>query len=211
MKSILSSSLLLISLMLHATPSWAYLSVGESGEIQKVGSYQIGVEPQILGNEGGGVNIGTFLDIPLQDDVSTRFSLGAGKIDFHAGAAVKWIPFPDIDQQPAMGLKAAAWYARQSNLNVWTFQVAPLFSKKFDSEVGLFTPYAAIPVNFSSSTEKSVTGTQFAVGSELYAKDVTNMHFSAELALNLKDSYSFISGSVVFPFDTEKGFQFRGR
>ncbi len=210
MKFPLFSQLLVIGLVLSATPSWAYLSVGESGEIQKAGSNQFGIEPQILGNEGGGVNIGAFLDMPIQDDISARFSLGAGKIDFHAGAAVKWIPFPDVDQQPAMGLKAAAWYARQSSINVWTFQLAPLFSKKFDSEVGLFIPYAAIPVNFVTSTEKSVTGTQFAVGSELYAKDVTNMHFSAELALNLKDSYSFISGSVVFPFDSEKGFHFRG-
>ncbi len=202
--------LLLITLLIHSTPAWAYLSVGESGEIQKVGSNQFGIEPQILGNEGGGVNIGAFLDMPLREDVSTRFSLGAGKIDFHAGAAVKWIPFPDIDQQPAMGLKAAAWYARQSSINVWTFQIAPLFSKKFDSDAGLFIPYAAIPVNFVTSTEKSVTGTQFTLGTEFYPKDVTTMHFSSEIALNLKDSYSFISGSVVLPFDTEKGFQFRG-
>ena len=201
---------LVIGLMTATTPAWAYLSIGESGEIQKVGSSQFGIEPQVLANEGGGVNIGAFLDLPVRDDVSTRFSLGAGKIDFHAGAAAKWIPFPDVDQQPAMGIKAAAWYARQGSINVWTFQIAPLFSKKFDSNSGLFIPYAAIPVNFVTSTEKSVTGTQFAVGTELYAKDLNTMHFSAEVALNLKDSYSFISGSVVLPFDTEKGFLFRG-
>ena len=202
--------LLLMTLMIQSTPALAYLSVGESGEIQKVGYNQFGIEPQILGNEGGGLNIGAFLDMPVRDDVSTRFSLGAGKIDFHAGAAVKWIPFPDIDQQPAIGLKVAAWYARQGSINVWTFQLAPLFSKKFDSDAGLFIPYAAIPINFVTSSDKSVTGTQFALGTEFYAKDITTMHFSSELALNLKDSYSFISGSVVFPFDSEKGFQFRG-
>lgn len=207
---IIFAQLLLVAMMMKSTPALAYLSVGESGEIQKVGYNQFGVEPQILGNEGGGLNIGAFLDMPVREDVSTRFSLGAGKIDFHAGAAVKWIPFPDIDQQPAIGLKAAAWYARQGTINVWTFQLAPLFSKKFDSDAGLFIPYATIPVNFVTSSEKSVTGTQFAVGTEFYSKDVTSMHFSSEIALNLKDSYSFISGSVVFPFDTEKGFQFRG-
>ncbi len=204
-------NLILISLLLGNAPSWAYLSVGESGEIQKVGSNQFGLEPQILGNEGSGVNIGAFLDMPIREEVSTRFSLGAGKIDFHAGAAVKWIPFPDVDQQPAIGLKTAAWYARQSSLNVWTIQVAPLFSKRVNTDAGLFIPYAAIPFNFVSSTDRSATGSQFAIGSELYAKDLTNMHFSAELALNLKDSYSFLSGTVVFPFDSEKGFQFRGQ
>ena len=210
MKNILTTSFL-VCLLFNATPAWAYLSIGESGEIQPVGSNQFGVEPQILGNEGGGVNIGTFLDVPWRDDLSSRFSLGVGKIDFHAGAALKWMPFPDVDQQPAMGIKVAGWYARQSSLNVWTFQIAPLFSKKYQADAGLFIPYVAVPVSFVSSTDKSVTGTQFAIGSELYAKDVQNMHFSAELALNLKDSYSFISGTVVFPFDTEKGFQFRGR
>ena len=204
-------NLIVISLLMASTPTWAYLSVGESGEIQKIGSNQFGLEPQILGNEGGGLNIGAFLDIPLRDEVSTRFSLGAGKIDFHAGAAVKWIPFPDVDQQPAIGVKTAAWYARQGGLNVWTFQLVPLFSKRVETDAGLFIPYAAIPINFVSSTEKSATGSQFAIGSELYAKDQTTIHFSAELALNLKDSYSFISGTVVFPFDSEKGFQFRGQ
>lgn len=90
---IIFAQLLLVAMMMKSTTALAYLSVGESGEIQKVGYNQFGIEPQILGNEGGGLNIGAFLDMPVREDVSTRFSLGAGKIDFHAGAAVKWSRF----------------------------------------------------------------------------------------------------------------------
>jgi hypothetical protein len=204
--------LLIFSLcILAANSGWAYLSMGESGEILPQGTNLFGFEPQVLINEGGGINAGTFLDMPWRDDLSSRFSLGAGKIDFHLGAALKYVPFPDVDKQPAIGVKVAAWYARQGSLNTWTFQVAPLFSKKFMIDAGTVVPYAAIPFNFASSTDANTSGTEFTVGSEFHPKDSSGVFYSAEMSLNLKDSYSFVSGTVAFPFDSEKGFRSRGQ
>lgn len=201
--------ILLPLLLIFASKSWAYLSISGSGEMPTAGSYILGFEPQILMNEGGGINVGGFLDQPLAESLSARYSLGVGKIDFHLGTGIKWIPFPDVDRQPAMGLKATAWYARQKDMNVWTMQVAPMASKKYDMDFGVLIPYAAVPINFVSSSEKNVTGTQFVIGSDLRYNNMEHMFFSAEVAINLKDSYSFISGTVSFPFDAEHGFKGR--
>lgn len=194
----------LVSLV-FATNSYAYLSVLESGEILSKEEHRLGVEPQILLNEGGGINIGTYLDMPLTDALSSRYHLGVGKIDFHAGASLKWIPFPDIDRQPAMGGRLSAWYARTANENVITVQIAPLFSKKVQLEWAQLAPFLAIPVNVVNGKERNYTGTQFVMGSEAVFNAQPNFTYAAEVAINLKDSYSYISGSIAFPFDEKSG------
>ncbi len=190
--------------------SWAYLGIHGSAEIPKLGSYVMGGYGQLMLNEGGGAQFGANLEMPFTEDLSTQFSLGIGKIDFNLGAGFKWVPIPDFNNQPAMGFKVSTWYARTEETNVWTIQIAPMFSKKINTEAGLLIPYAAIPINVVMQKDNNHTGTQFTIGSELHTKKVEGMYFSAEATVNLKDSASYVSGSVSFPFDSEKGFS-RGK
>jgi hypothetical protein len=197
---------LFLPFLLLAEPAMAYLSVGGAAEIPKEGTYLMGGSAQALINEGGGLMAGGFLEIPHSEDFSSRYYLGVGKIDYHMSAGIKWVPIPDINNQPAMGVKISGWYARTADLNVTTVQIAPLFSKRFKTESGIFTPYASVPVNITNTKDRSYTGTQFTMGSEFHHPDLGEMFFGAELALNLKDSYSFIGATVSVPFDGEKGF-----
>lgn len=192
------------------TTSWAhagYLSILESGEILPENQYQFGVAPQLIVSEGGGGEIGAFVDAPLGDALSFRGMAGVGKIDFYAGGSAKYIPFPDIDNQPAIGVRGAAWYARVNSQNVTTIQVAPLVSRRFDLERGQVIPYAAVPFNITSNKDRNFTSTQFVIGSEWRNPDWPLMILSGELALNLSDSYSALNFGLAFPFDGKRGFR----
>ncbi len=203
------SSLLIIIAVLFQSPAFAnYLTIGESGEVIGQGQNRIGASPQFFTNNGGGMNVGAFMDMGWSDSMSSRFSLGLGKIDFNLGASFKYIPFPDVDQQPAIGIKTSLFYARVSSENITTLQIAPMISRKVDSDIGLFVPYAAVALNSNSGPSNS-TGTQFVLGSELKHKDAEKFLFAAEVSFNLKDSYSSLAGFISIPFDSSKGLKRR--
>lgn len=194
-------------LMTTSLAQAGYLSILESGEILPDSQYQFGVAPQLILNEGGGGEIGAYVDAPYGDSLSFRGSAGVGKVDFYAGGTVKYIPFPDIDNQPAIGLKGGAWYARINSQNVTTIQVAPLVSRRLDMEKGQVIPYVSIPFNITSNKDRNFTSTQFVVGSEWRNPDWPQMMLTGELALNLSDSYSALNFGLSFPFDGKRGFR----
>ncbi|MNS56561.1 hypothetical protein D3C72_894230 [compost metagenome] len=198
----------LVSLLIALSPmvAKAYLSIAESGEVLPRDKYQIGLEPQFLTNRGGGFNANVFFDAPINDATSARVSLGGGEIDFNAFASVKYIPFPDVDNQPAIGIRGGVGIAREDSENWLVAQAAPLISKKFDTEIGMTVPYIAIPFNFLNTKEENYTGSNIVFGSELHYNEAPNVKFGAEVGAELNKSYSYISIFASFPFDSSKGF-----
>lgn len=184
----------------------SYLSLGESGEILPEGSFQVGAAPQFLTNNDGGFNIGAFLDAAWTDSLSSRFILGAGEVDFYVSGSAKYIPFPDVDKQPAMGLKLSLWYAREGSENINTIHLAPMVSKKYQNDYGLFVPYAAYGISNYSIDGDSKTGDQFFIGSDWKTPDLENVNMTFEGAFSLKDSTSSLSFFISVPFDDKKGF-----
>jgi hypothetical protein len=184
-----------------------YLAIHESGEILPDNGYQFGLAPQLLLNNGGGGNFDAFIDAPLNESSSFRVQTGVGKVDFHLSAGIKYIPFPDVDQQPAIGAKVSAWYARVSSENIMTVQIAPLISRRFNSEHEVFVPYIALPININNGKDRNWTGTQFVIGSEWRNPEFPNILTGAELSMSLNDSYSSLSAFLAFPFDGQRGFR----
>ncbi|MGZ3748253.1 MAG: hypothetical protein ACXWRE_12840, partial [Pseudobdellovibrionaceae bacterium] len=121
------------------------------------------------------------------------------------GASFKYVPFPDVDNQPGIGFRAGGFFSRKDSENSLTLQLAPLFSKKVNTENGLFIPYAAVAVDFTNTKERNFTGTQMILGTEYKTPEIPKMYFGVEAGLNLSESYSYISGTVTFPFDSNKG------
>ena len=145
----------------------AYLSIGESGEVLPQNKYQLGIEPQLITSGSTGGNIDVFFDAPINEATSARILLGGGTIDFNAFASVKWMPFPDVDKQPAMGLRFGFGVARDEDENILQLQVAPLVSKKFDTEYGLSVPYLAVPFTFLNTKEENYVD-PFLCSGEVY-------------------------------------------
>lgn len=188
-----------------------YLSIGESGETINPDSFRIGASLQSLTAGKGGLNVGSFLDAGWRDDLSSRFLFGVGAVDFHLGASLKYVPFPDVDNQPALGVRTAFWLTRMDDTSVTTLQVAPLASKKINIKKGKLTSYVAIPINLVFLKSKSETGTQFTFGAEYEHPDWHDVFLAGEISLDLNKSESGVSVFVSIPFDNSSGFKKRAK
>lgn len=202
----IKTALLIIPLVAtFSATTHAYMSLNETGELLRDGDFRVGLLPQFQLSDGGGTNAGAFLDIYNSQSVNSRFALGGGDVDFWAQASTKWIPFPDYQRQPAMGLRGAFIYARDSDRNFYNFQITPMISKITDSEFGKMIPYVGLPITLMYSDNRSRTGLQFAVGNEWVVSSAFQL--GAELDLNLSNTTTAVSVHLNFPFDGQAGYR----
>ncbi len=204
-KSYLTIALVFTTAFLLSQISYGFLTLNETAELLPENYYKLGVAPQLLISDGGGLNVGAYVDTFLAEDMNGRITIGGGTTDFWTQASVKWVPFPDIDQQPAMGGRAAVIYARDEDLSLLGFQISPLFSKKADTQYGNMIPYAGLPITFFNTKDKSYVATQFTVGAEWFPED--DKHIGAEFNLNLSNSISSVSVYFGFPFEGQTGYK----
>lgn len=197
--------------VLLSSSAMAFQTIGETAELLPEGFYKLGVAPQLIVSDGGGFNIGAFYDMYLTDGVNGRVELGGGKTDFWTTASVKWVPIPDIDRQPAAGLRTAVTVSRDDDANFFNIQIAPIVSKKADTRYGEMVPFVALPITFVSSNKdvnssgKTLTATQFAIGAEWFQDKEVN--YGGEFDLNLSNSFTSISAFISFPFDGNIGYK----
>lgn len=184
----------------------AYLSIAESGELIAPGKYQVGMQGQGFLNHGGGGNLNVFLDAGLNDELSGRVSLGGGTIDFNSFASIKYVPFPDFQNQPAIGVRAGIGLARHEQENLLQFQFAPLMSKKVNTEFGLTVPYIAVPFTYINTDHDNFFATNIVLGSEFNYFEIPGVSFGGEFGLELNRSYTYFSVYATFPFDSKTGF-----
>lgn len=189
--------------------SYSYLTTLESGEVLPLSDKRFELIPQIITSDSSGLNVDVAYNTAWKEDMSSRFQVGSGKMDIHLGGSFKWIPFPDVKQQPAIGVRGSLWYARYKDENYMTFSGAPLVSKKVEQEVGLFVPYVSIPINYTLNRQRNYFSQQFVIGTEFFSPRAKDWSWSGELGLNLKDSYSYIAFLVGYQFDGSKGLPFR--
>jgi hypothetical protein len=199
----------LAAITLVCVSAHGFYETGESAEIAAPGVYKIGVMPQIRLSDGSGMNVTGFFDRGLDDDKSVRVQLGAGETDFYTGGSFKWVPIPDYKDQPAIGGKVEIIYGRKSSDSVMSFRIHPLISKKFDTDHGLFTPYASVPLGVTTWRSNTETQVNLVGGTEWAPGNMKNMEFGAELGLNGSKSFSYIAGYVTFLLDEKTGFKKR--
>lgn len=200
----------IFSITLFTKPVLAnYLSIGESGEIIPKDNYRLGASLQSLTAGKSGLNVGGYMDMGVNSDSSARLLFAVGSVDFQLGGSYKYIPFPDYENQPAIGVRTAAWVARVSDTSITTFQIAPLISKKVQVPKGELTPYIAVPINMTFTKDTNTTGTQFVVGTEYSHPELENVQFAGEILLNLNKSESGLCLFASIPLDPKKGLKRR--
>jgi len=185
--------------------SHAFLTLHETAEILPANYYKIGLAPQAVLSDGGGFNLGFYVDTHIDGDLDGRIEFGGGNTDFWTQASVKWVPFPDVDKQPAMGGRVAVIYARDEEKNYMGFQITPIFSKKADTRYGDMIPYVGLPITWFSSKSRSYTSTQFTVGAEWF--NVNNKQIGSEFNLNLNNALTSVSVYFNFPFESSTGYK----
>ena len=205
---------LFASTFLLSRPSQAsYLALNETAELLPDGLFKLGVAPQLKLSDGSGFNVGFYADANMTEDTNVRFTIGGGKIDFWTSASVKWVPFPDVGRQPAIGGRVGLIYARSESVNFYNVQISPIVSKLADTTYGKMIPYVGLPITFVSADKdlgtdgKNYVATQFAVGAEWFSNQ--DMHVGAEIDLNLSKSFTSANVFISFPFDQSVGYKKR--
>ena len=181
--------------------AFAYYSTIDSGELVVPNSYQVGIEAQGIMHEFSGMNFVGRFDAGINESSSVRGLLGFGKVDFQIGGFYKYIPYPDTPHQPAIGGEAGVIVSRFAGDNQIAVRLHPLISKKFQSEVGDFIPYASIPFGVTFGKGPTVIPVQFVVGSEFRPLDLKNFSFFAELGIEVSKSFSYLSVAGAWRFD----------
>lgn len=199
----LSTLLILIS----SSPAFGYYSVLNTGDILPEGKYTATGETQFL-MDPGGINLGAKFDSGINESTGFRADLGFGKTDLSLGAFVKYIPYPDVEGQPAVGLNSGIIYATDAGINVFTVRFEPLVSKKFETSFGHLVPYASVPVGLAhrskriNNEDKNDLAIQIVGGTEIKHRQLNGVKFMAEVGIDIDNAFSYVSLAGVFDFDS---------
>jgi hypothetical protein len=202
---IIKSFVSVLILLCSVKASAAFLTLSESAELISEGHYRLGVAPQLRLSDGNGFNAGFYADGFISDDMNWRGLIGGGTTDFFMQGSVKWVPVPDYDKQPALGGRLMVFYSRDLDLDFTGLQFTPIISKQVQSQYGLMTPYAGLPISVIGNSKKTVTALQLSVGTELNLEK--NRQVGAEFNLNLNDSVTSLVVFFAFPFDSSTGYK----
>lgn len=164
--------------------------------------------PQFILTDNTGFNIGAHFDFGFNQSSNFRALLGAGSTNFYSGVFYKWIPIPDYNDQPAIGLTAGVLYASLDGGNSsLSFRLQPLISKKFQADWAELTPYASLPFGLATSQGDTIYPLQFVVGSEIKPHELKKLSFFAEFGLNISRAFNYVTLAAALEFDEDSGFK----
>lgn len=174
----------------------AYFTNTDSGELVPKDQYRLIIEPQV-----GHFNLNAHFDTGITDSSQVRVSVGAGENGTHFDFFYKTIPYPDFENQPAIGYKVGAIFASDKNINTVSVRLMPLLSKSYSFDQFRWTPYVSLPLSVSVQKSTSTTPIHFVFGTELTLPNAPDMQVGAEVGSSLRDSFSYASVFVSFYFE----------
>ncbi len=193
--------MLSILLVLSLQFSHAYLSLLTDGDILSSDRLRGGVELQGVLNENDGINLAGHFDMGLNDSTEVMLEAGTGAQDFFGSIQFKYVPFPDFENQPAIGFVFGATMASESGDSDTLLNIKTFISKKFETDMGLVSPYTALAVNLALTDNNDNDPLQLILGSKYKHPDWTNVHLFAELGIDVSDAFNYIAVYLTYEFD----------
>ena len=202
---------LLFALLTLPLPSFAYFSQVNTGHVIKTGAYRLSLSPQFITSSdlGTGANFTGRFDTGLDDASDMRVQVGFGRVDFHVGGLYKWVPIPDTPDQPAIGLLAGAYFARQSSVGTFSVRAFPFISKQFDTVAGMFDPYVSLPLGLSATSSVTEMPVQLILGTEWMPPGLEKISFWVESGFNVNKAFSYLSLMLSLYWDDQTGIEFK--
>jgi hypothetical protein len=197
----------LVIVALCASSADAYYTFQDTGDLLAPGRYAVGGELQLLTKGDSGANILGRFDGGISDEWGFRGIVGLGETDFQAGGFLKWVPIPDVDNQPAVGVMfgglIATYTADRINSTEFAARAYPFVSKKFDVEFGQLTPYASLPLGVRNFDGDSSSTSQMILGSRFIHPDMAGAQWFAELGFDFHKAPGYVSFGATFPLNEE--------
>ena len=184
-----------------------YESVMSTGEILPEGKYTITPALQFLDDPSGVNAIGQF-EMGIDEGSGIQAEAGVGTTDFFLGALYKYIPFPDVEGQPAVGINSGLTYAADAGLSIFTARFEPLVSKKLVTGFGYLLPYASLPIGIkhrTSGSDRNDVAFQVAAGAEIMINSWKGLRLMPEFGIDLDNSNNYVLIGAVLDFD-QNGF-----
>ena len=194
----MKQSLFVLFLLTFTTKASALYSTMTTGELLSKKQYKVQAESQVLTNFDHGLNLLGRFEMNLREDANFIGVLGFGTTDFQAEAYYKWVPFPDVDQQPAIGLMAGVNTARYEDVDEFGVRFHPFISKHLSIDIGDLTPYTSLPIGFESRDGQLDVPIQIVLGSRIALNDIEWGAFYYEMGFDLHEAFSYVSVSVEF-------------
>ena len=188
--------IIFIYLISSSAVSWAYLSNIDSGELVPKDQYRLIIEPQL-----GHFNLTAHFDAGISDDSQLRVSLGAGENGTNFDFYYKTVPYPDFENQPAIGYKVGTSFASDKGQNILNIRFIPIVSKIIHGNDIKWVPYASLPMGIALHKSNSSTPLHLSVGTEITLNSTPDMQMGFEVGSSLKDSFSYGSVFVSFYFE----------
>lgn len=206
MKRTIINFLFTIMITILTTNAQAYFSVMDTGKIIPTGKYRAIIGPQfILSGDNEGVNASGRFDAGIGESTTLRGLVGVGDDSmFYGGASIKYIPFPDFESQPALGVFGGLTFASlkvgSKTEEALTVRVGPLVSKDFETDIGLLTPYGALPLSVTFVDGDTIYPVHLVGGADFKPYNWENVSFMAEVGMKLNKAFSYIALAVSFEF-----------
>lgn len=187
----------------------ALYSVMDTGDLLPEGQFRANLETQLITDHDDGVNLMGRFDSWFNDDSNVRGVVGFGTTDLYLAGFYKWVPYPDAEGQPAIGISAGLAYARyeieDETLGELSLRFHPIISKKFVVEMGELTPYGSLPFGLASRDGDTEFPVQAVGGVEWKTSQWQKLTFSAEVGFNVNEAFSYFSLGAQLYFDWENG------
>lgn len=198
-------NLLLVLLCSFAFPASAFFSVMDTGELVKKGEYRVLGEGQVLFDAPEGFNLNGRFATGFNDESEIQFEGGVGTVDYYLGAFFKWFPFPDTDDQPAIGGRAGVTFADFNDNSTYGFNVTPMISKRIESGIGDFTPYGGIEMGLQTFVDDTFFSLQAVLGiewspNEWDFREIKDFNFLIEYGIEIDDSFNYLSFGASYDF-----------
>lgn len=190
-----------LSCVFTSIPSWAYLTILESGEPLTKSELHLGFAPQFMLDDHTGSNGVINIRTGLDEGRDFSVQLGGGNIHFWTSLSTRWIPIPDYDDQPAIGFRFDVTLSKIASESDGAIRVAPFASKRFRSDTGHIEPYVYLPIGLRVSGGTYDNLSSFVVGSQFMIEDLRPVFFYGETAFNIKNSVSYFTIGIFSTFD----------
>ena len=196
----MSKLLIVLGLFVFSGKAQAYQSLLTSGDMLQPQTYQIMPYLESIFDDIDGLNINSRLTYGFNEELQGDFEVGIGELDVMLGAFLKWVPIPDYEKQPALGVRAGLSYIDTNRYSQTSVSAMPFVSKGIETPHGRIVPYLGIPLAFNSNSDDTYFSSRLVLGTEWTHPEHKRCHAIAELGLELSKYFSSLTVGASYDF-----------
>lgn len=191
---------MILCALLFSFSAYGYQSLMTTGDLIQPETFQVLGYVESIFDELDGVNINVRGNYGINDELQGDVEIGAGELDVILGAFLKWVPIPDYEKQPAIGVRAGISYIDSNLYSQTSITAMPFVSKGIETPNGRFVPYIGFPLAFNSNKNDDYFSSRIAFGTDWTHPEQKQLHVIAELGLELSKSFSSLSVGASYDF-----------